>query len=296
MSLFNTVKFITSHPLCKDNKIKSLIKFFKWQIACRLIKGDFVFEWINGAKIIIRRGEAGLTGNIYCGLHEFQDMAFLLHFIEKDDLFIDVGANVGSYTILACAAKGAFGYAFEPVQSTYSRLESNILLNYLENKVKYLNIGIGATKTKLYFTSDYDTTNHVIQDEENIQNSVQVNILPLDKILINEKPSLMKIDVEGYETLVLQGAKKILERKTLKAVIMELNGSGGRYGFDEKIILKLMLEYGFRTYSYNPFKRTLSDLKSKNIQLGNTLFVRDEKYVLDKIKNAPYIIVNGKQL
>jgi hypothetical protein len=94
MSLFNTVRFITSHPLNKGNKIRSLFKFLKWQTASSLMKGDFVFEWINGAKIIIRRGETGFTGNIYCGLHEFQDMAFLLHFIDKDDLFIDVGANM----------------------------------------------------------------------------------------------------------------------------------------------------------------------------------------------------------
>jgi hypothetical protein len=170
------------------------------------------------------------------------------------------------------------------------------LLNHLEDRVKYLNIGIGAMKTRLYFTANHDTTNHVIQNEENMQNSVQVDILPLDKIIINEKPSLMKIDVEGYETLVLQGAKKTLEQKNLRTVIMELNGSGGRYGFDEKNILNLMSEYGFRTYSYNPFKRTFVSLKSKKPQSGNTLFIRDEEYVFNKVKKTPCFVINEKQI
>lgn len=49
----------------------------------------------------------GATGNIYVGLHEFEDMAFLLHVLRRTDLFVDVGANIGSYTILAGGAAGA---------------------------------------------------------------------------------------------------------------------------------------------------------------------------------------------
>ena len=43
----------------------------------------------------------GATGNIYCGLYEFLDMAFLLHFLRNGDLFGDIGSNIGSYTVLA---------------------------------------------------------------------------------------------------------------------------------------------------------------------------------------------------
>jgi hypothetical protein len=49
-------------------------------------------------------GMTGATGNLYVGLHEFEEMAFLLHFLRPGDLFADVGANVGSYTILAAVA------------------------------------------------------------------------------------------------------------------------------------------------------------------------------------------------
>ena len=59
----------------------------------------------------------GATGNLYVGLHEFEEMAFLLHFLRRGDLFADVDANVGSYTILAAVAVGTEAIAFEAGKS-----------------------------------------------------------------------------------------------------------------------------------------------------------------------------------
>jgi hypothetical protein len=49
-----------------------------------------------------------MSGNIYAGLHEFGDMAFVLHFLRAGDLFADVGANIGSYTVLASMTYSIF--------------------------------------------------------------------------------------------------------------------------------------------------------------------------------------------
>lgn len=122
MSLYDTLKVIANHPLNKGRKIRSLIGFVKWQIGSRLVPGQIVYNWVNGTKVIVGPGETGFTGNIYCGLHEFPDMAYVLHVLASEDLFVDIGANVGSYTLLACGAKAAKGYCFEPVPATYQRL------------------------------------------------------------------------------------------------------------------------------------------------------------------------------
>lgn len=63
------------------------------------------FDWIEGARLMVRNGMTGATGNIYCGLHEFTDMSFVLHLLRPDDLFVDVGANIGSYTVLGKVCK-----------------------------------------------------------------------------------------------------------------------------------------------------------------------------------------------
>jgi hypothetical protein len=125
MNVLNNIQFIR-HPLNREHKLQAIIKFLRWQIGSRIAPGAIVYQWVNGSKFIVRPGETGLTGNVYCGLHEFADMAYVLHVLEPDDLFIDIGANVGSYTILACAAKQARGYCFEPIPSTFEKLMENI--------------------------------------------------------------------------------------------------------------------------------------------------------------------------
>jgi FkbM family methyltransferase len=295
MSLLNTIKFITDHPLNREHKLSSIVRFAKWQIGSRLVPGAIVYDWVNGSKFLVKTGETGLTGNIYTGLHEFPDMSFLLHFLRTEDLFVDIGANVGSYTILACSAVGARGVAFEPVPSTYKRLVENMRLNHLDEKVKCINKGVGAQQGTIAFTSDSDTTNHALASGEQCDNKVTVEVTTLDTALAGEHPSLIKIDVEGYETPVLEGAREILENQTLNAVIMELNGSGSRYGFDESKILELMLRNGFKTYSYNPFTRKLINLEGKNLESGNTLFIRDKSIVEDRLRVASKVTINGRQ-
>lgn len=295
MSLLNTIKFITDHPLNREHKLSSIIRFAKWQVGSRLVPGAIVYDWVNGSKFLVKTGETGLTGNIYTGLHEFPDMSFLLHFLRAEDLFVDIGANLGSYSILACFAVGARGIAFEPVPSTYKRLVENMRLNHLEEKVKCINKGVGDQQGTISFTSDSDTTNHALASGEQCDNQVTVEVTSLDAALVGEAPSLIKIDVEGYETPVLEGAQEILKNQTLNSVIMELNGSGSRYGFDESKILELMLSNGFKTYSYNPFIRKLINLEGKNLDSGNTLFIRDKSVVEDRLRVASKVTINGRQ-
>lgn len=137
--------------------------------------------------------------------------------------------------------------------------------------------------------------NHILKDGEIVQNEIRVNIDTLDTIF-NEVPFLIKIDVEGYELPVLRGATRILESPELCAVIMELNGSGNAYGFDESEILHLMFGYGFHPYSYDPLTRKLTRLEGKNASNGNTLFIRNEAFVSERIRTAPMRLVQGVSL
>jgi FkbM family methyltransferase len=294
VSMLSVLKFIAAHPLNDGRRLAALMRFAEWQVASRLIRGDIVFDWIKGSRFIVRNGETGLTQNIYTGLQEFSDMGFLLHVLRNNDLFVDVGANVGSYTILACAVIGARGYAFEPVPPTYRRLVENIRINHVENNVTAMNCGIGREQGTMDFTSDMDTVNHVLAAGERRSNTIRVDVSTLDAVLQHESPALMKIDVEGFETQVLQGAVETLKKQTLHSVIMELNGSGKRYNYDDGTLLEMMFDYGFKTYSYNPLNRSLVSLGRRHQASGNTLFIRNEAAVLDKLNGAPPVTVRGK--
>lgn len=293
MSLIRTCEFIVNHPLNRQRKASALTRFLRWQIGTRILPKPIVFEWMPGVRAILRRGDTGMTQNLYCGLHDFHDMAYLLHMLSEKDLFIDIGANVGAYTLLACGAKGARGYCFEPIPSTYNRLLDNLAINHLGSRAAALNLGLSGEDGELYFTAGHDTMNHILAKDEANAESIKVPVRTLDSILSAESPSMMKIDVEGYETKVLEGAEETLNKPSLHSIIMELNGSGNRYGFDENSILKTMQDYGFTTYQYEPFTRELRSLGGKNNSYGNTLFLRNVDAIREKLARAPRITVGS---
>lgn len=101
MSILATFKFISNHPLNSKNKFSAILRFIKWQIRLRTATDPLVYSFTERSKLIVARGMTGATGNLYCGLHEYNDMFFLLHFLREGDLFVDIRTNIGSYTVSA---------------------------------------------------------------------------------------------------------------------------------------------------------------------------------------------------
>ena len=148
----------------------------------------------------------------------------------------------------------------------------------------------------LFFTTDLNCSNHVIADGESLTGSIQVKILTLDRILACESPSVIKIDVEGLESLVVDGMLSILKNPSLHSVIMELNGSGKRYGFHDEGIVQKMLDFGFRTYTYEPFSKSLKPILKQQADLGNVLFLRNEDHIKQRLASAPHFRVGSLEI
>jgi hypothetical protein len=96
MGLYQTFEIIFKHPLTKNQRVAAYMRWLRWQVGSRITPGSTVVDFAGGTRLLAKPGMTGATGNIYCGLHECHDMGFLLHFLRKDDLFLDVGANIGS--------------------------------------------------------------------------------------------------------------------------------------------------------------------------------------------------------
>src|SRR5215212_3903441 len=126
MSLLKTLQYIVNHPLNRSNKLAAIKRYFNWQVSSRLNPHPVIYPFVEGSSLVVQKSMTGATGNVYCGLHEFNDMGFLLHFLRPGDLFFDIGANIGSYTILASAVVGASTVSFEPVPSTFRNLQKNV--------------------------------------------------------------------------------------------------------------------------------------------------------------------------
>jgi len=274
-----------------------LKRWLFWQCASRLAPGPIAVNFVDNTRLLVYPGMTGATGNIYTGLHEFQDMSFVLHLLRSDDIFVDVGANIGAYTILAGGVIGAHCIAIEPIPETFQHLIENINLNQIWRAVNPINMGISHAEGILKFSSDKDTMNHVITDNQSPSCSVvNVKVVSLDNIIGDLNPRLIKIDVEGFETNIISGASMTLSRPSLDAVIIELSGYGNRYGYDDIAVKKNISDYGFKPFSYLPFERTLEPLSEKPRHQHNTLYVRNVDSVRQKIATAPPFYVHGFKL
>lgn len=293
---FRIFRFLLNHPLNAERKTQALIRFLLWQIGSRMVPGPVAVNFVNNVRLLVEPGMTGATGNVYAGLHEFEDMAFVLHLLKKEDIFVDVGANIGSYTMLAGGAVGARCVSIEPIPNTFAHLMDNINLNGLGDKVLPLNIGLGKENGTLRFTSGFDTVNHVVAETDIGVETINVPMKKLDDVLFDIEPLLIKIDVEGFETNVIKGADKVLSNRSLLAVLMELNGSGQSYGFDEGDLHKIMLEYGFKTYRYLPFERELVSLHDKNHESGNTLYLRGIDEIRNRLASSDKFYICNAQL
>jgi FkbM family methyltransferase len=289
-----TLGFIFSHPLAKRHRFRSLCRFLAWQLQCSISPDKFIVkDYIKGLKFYARKGLTGITGNIYCGLHEFTDMGFLLHFLRQDDVFFDIGANVGSYTLLASGICGSKSMAIEPVPETFGVLKNNIELNNLWSEVSLINGGAAAKPGTLAFSANDDTTNHVIANTETgVAKRIEVEVITIDSLLTRAQPALIKMDVEGYETEVLKGMSQTLVSSSLKAVIIELNGSGERYGFDDQHIHNALLSHDFQSFTYDPFQRSLTSAEPTGN--NNTIYCRDIDFINSRLKTAIGINVMGE--
>jgi len=289
MNLLRILKFIASHPLNRGGRLSACLKFIIYQIATRLFESKFLVNWVNDTKFLVSKGETGLTGNLYCGLMEYEDMSFLLHYLRSDDKFYDIGANVGAYTILASGVIGAKSVSFEPLPSTYDRFVDQIKINRIEHLVESNNCGVGSKPDTLEFTNNLNCMNKVNIDTNN-RDVTKVDVITLDGCYKPTNNSFVKIDVEGFEKFVLDGGVNFFSNENVSALVVELNGSGTSYGVDDNDVHKIITSFGFHPISYEPFSRVVSPLESCNLG-GNTIYVKDIVSAQRRVKSSDPVCI-----
>ena len=231
---------------------------------------------------MVERGMTGATGNIYFGLHEFADMAIVLHLLRAGDLMLDIGANVGSYTVLAAKVAGARVEAFEPASETRPKLLANIAANGIGALVNVHDCALGDRDGEIQFSVGLDCINRVGAPGA----STAVPLRRLDGVAAEFDPVMIKIDVEGYEPQLFAGADETLAKLTLRLIETETL---------DPAILAQLARHGFERRYYDPFGRALSSV-SNGIETNNALFVRDEAWVADRLRTAPRRDVLGVSL
>jgi len=189
----------------------------------------------------------------YGHYHERYEAQMVLSLLDRDEVFWDIGANIGYFSLIAATALGNSGQilAFEPGRPAYERLLDNISLNPFTN-IKTFQLAVAATEGEavLYLFADIADSSASLYHPGKEQAGRQVcQTVSLDKFLVEQglrPPDFLKIDVEGAELAVLQGAQNLIATHT-PLLLMEIEEKNLRAaGASKATIQELLWDYGYR--------------------------------------------------
>jgi len=185
-----------------------------------LFSGIYLVEQLN--IIIYVRGRTDDLYHFLPGREGFVN-DFIITILRPGDVFVDVGANVGYYTILG-ALRGSFVVAVEPIPTTVAVLKANLRLNGITNVVVIDKCAwFESTRVKLKIPhGSYYGLASAFYNRDSKYIAYEVECIDLDKVLEKfENVKLVKIDVEGAECEVLKGMEKSLDK--VKYMIVEIS-------------------------------------------------------------------------
>ncbi len=168
-------------------------------------------------------------------IHEEATTALFKKIVKAGDVVLDLGANIGYFTLLAARLVGERGrvYAFEPEPKNFQNLRKNIEMNDYRNVYAYSKgVSNMSGKTKL-FICPYDSGHHTINKPDGIKKyrpdydgeikEVEIDVVIADDFLKDKvgKIDVIKIDVEGAEVLAFNGMKNILKGNQNVKIFLE---------------------------------------------------------------------------
>lgn len=196
----------------------------------------------------------------YFGVWEPHLTRWIVRRLAPGDVFIDVGANVGYYSLLASKLVGETGsvVAIEASPATFKALESNLGFNRVRN-VRAMNIAVYHSKTvmKVFRGSEYEVGHTTVLEREGLRRGFdvecEITAAPLSDILRREEirnARLIKIDVEGAEWSVVEGMRPLLNstRPDLEIVVEVNPACLSQQGKRPEDLLSVFLDAGFCAY------------------------------------------------
>ncbi len=296
-----TLRLLLNHPLSRGRRLRAAIRFFSKQLQKRRDEPSnevgIPFDWVNQTRFL--RGPDVTNGNDQWlfGLTEMEEMGFLLHYLRPEDLFVDVGANEGAFTVLASAACSAEAVSVEPVPDTHAVLCRNVELNGIADRVSIHHCACGEESgEELAIEVGARSTLNAVVTDQSRGDIVSMPVRALDEIVGEREVSLLKIDVEGFETAVLGGFTDAITGRRVGAAIIELSGLGERYGFDENAIREHLVQSGLHPCRYDPRTRELSPSNPGENEGPCALFVRDLESTRERLRQADAFKLDGMSI
>lgn len=283
-------KYIAKLGLGKSQKVVNLYE----EILSKMgngIRSDFII--MDGQKLFLDK-EDSLMLSIKNNDHELTEIKFLKQIIKNGDTVLDLGANIGVYTLIFAKLVGKSGhvFAFEPDPTNFEILSKNVKENKHEN-VTLVQKAVSEKNDRIkLFVSKRNHASHRIFDSEEKRNSIEVDVITLDTYFkkIKNPINFIKMDVEGVEGATLLGASNIIKNSKDLVIMMEYFPKWIRkYGMNPEEILDSLIEKKFKLFNINQKERKIFPINLKNFvkeyneqkkNYTNVLCVKGKEYAI----------------
>jgi FkbM family methyltransferase len=208
-----------------------------------------------------------ISAAMYCDRSfRSEDLAVIKQVVRTGDLVIDVGANVGTIAMLAASRVGPSGQviAIEANPRVFAYLGSNLELNGM-SWVETINAACSNQSCRLHISDQrLDDMNHISSK------GPEIPAITLDSLKISRRARLLKIDTEGYDLHVLEGAESLLHRTDY--VLTECSEWNlNRYGRTSAELLGFLRRYGFDLYRIVEYAGTILPIVDYDGRAGGNI-------------------------
>ena len=250
---------VLRHPDNRKHRLRATLRFFRWQLHKRLRKTPITVR--VGAnrsfKVVCDSSFSSLV--VYNRLPDWDEMNFLLRLLRPSDGFIDIGANVGFYTVLASTV-----VTDGPVLSVEANpknvliLREQVQLNGLQN-VTVMDFALGNVAGEIAFSDSSRETGSLATGNEADGRVIKVPCKTLDAVLGSlSLPdwTIAKMDVEGCEEMILQGGTETLAQKRIGVWLFELADTGlKRHHSSAEQLVKAFNDHGYSIHYWDEESR-----------------------------------------
>ncbi len=233
-------------------------RFYIIYVTHNFIISHIKFAEVEGHKMFLDSHHRGISIH---GTYDPFETEVLKNQIKKGDVVLDLGANIGFFTLIFAKLVGEEGkvFAFEPDPDNFSLLKKNIEINGYQNVILVHKAVSNETgKTRLYLSSE--ASDHRIYDSYDGRKSIEIETTRLDDYFnkYNGRIDFIKMDVQGAEWAVIKGASSLLQKTKNLKITTEFWPIGlKRFGVEPQEYLKLLLKHCFQLYNINEKARKI---------------------------------------
>lgn len=239
--LYRYAMVVTS-PVNRRHPLRAAVQTLKHDVLTQRMGRSIVVPLGDHSKLLVRPGSTNAPHAVHRNPPNYE-MLVWRQWLRPGDLFVDVGANIGIYTIFALDL-GAQVIAVEPTPNA-DYLRDNLALNGCTAEV--VQKALSDAPGRVRMTQGLDSLNHLLMTGSD---GVEVECTTLDLVLGDRVADGVKIDVEGAERLVLQGATRCLSEHRVRMLQLEWAPARARHTLLEgrAPVLRLLEESGYAVY------------------------------------------------